>query len=198
MRGLGKRREAVRVVELGRVRPTARPPAATTPSPAVPPCAATWSTCPRASPPRPANLSCTCPPTGPGGPHGRPCGTTSSATQPRNPAPPDPTGPCPPRYPRPDPSNPQQGKAGAGQQITPAPGASTPDRVSPKTADDRSKSPIHGLRLLGPAIVPDRSCNRSKPRGATGLMPLPCRSDDNCLSLLAATAPPKTSPNQAS
>ena len=142
MRGLGKRREAVRVVELGRVRPTARPPAATTPSPAVPPCAATWSTCPRASPPRPANLSCTCPPTGPGGPHGRPCGTTSSATQPRNPAPPDPTGPCPPRYPRPDPSNPQQGKAGAGQQIMHAPGASTPDRVSPKTADDRSKSPI--------------------------------------------------------
>ena len=33
--------------------PRARSPAATTPWPAAPPCAATWSTCPPASPPRP-------------------------------------------------------------------------------------------------------------------------------------------------
>ena len=44
-----------------------------------------------ASPPRPANPPCTCPPTGPGKSSGKPCGTTSSATRPRNPAPPDPT-----------------------------------------------------------------------------------------------------------
>ena len=46
-----------------------------------------------ASPPQPANPPCTCPPTGPAKSSGKPCGTTSSATRPRNPAPPDPTDP---------------------------------------------------------------------------------------------------------
>src|SRR5581483_1094728 len=44
-----------------------------------------------ASPPRPADQCCTYPPTGIGEPDGRPCGTTSSVTRSRNPAPPDPT-----------------------------------------------------------------------------------------------------------
>ena len=59
----------------------------------APPCAATWSTCRPASPPRPANRCCTYQPTGPGKTDGKPCGTTSSAptTRPPNPAPPDPT-----------------------------------------------------------------------------------------------------------
>ncbi|EUA68955.1 putative transposase [Mycobacterium xenopi 4042] len=38
-----------------------------------------------------ANQCCTYPPTGIGEPDGRPCGTTSSVTRSRNPAPPDPT-----------------------------------------------------------------------------------------------------------
>ncbi len=65
--------------------------AVTTPWPAAPPCAAIWSTCRPASPPRPANRCCTYQPTGPGNTDGKRCGTTLSATQPHNPAPPDPT-----------------------------------------------------------------------------------------------------------
>ena len=49
-------------------------------SPAAPPCAATWSTCPPASPRPPAGRRCTCPRTGHGRSGGKPCGTTSSAT----------------------------------------------------------------------------------------------------------------------
>ena len=62
----------------------ARSPAASTPSRAVPPCAATWSTCPPASPRPPASRRCTCPRTGHGRSGGKPCGTTSSATVPRS------------------------------------------------------------------------------------------------------------------
>ena len=111
-------------------------PAAITPSPAAPPCAATWSTCRPASPPRPANPCCTCPPTGPGKSNGRPCGTTSSATRPHNPAPPDPTDQSlstPPSQARPEEP---QGKAGTGQQIThapPRPRPATPHRNPPTT-----------------------------------------------------------------
>ena len=76
-------------------------------------------------------------------PNGKPCGTTSSATRPRNRAPPDPTRPCPPRHPRPDPRNPQQGKAGTGQQIThahPHPRPAAPHRIRrrpPEITDPR-------------------------------------------------------------
>ncbi len=70
---------------------------------------------------RPAGRCCTCPPIGHDKLNGKPCGTTLSATRPRNRGPPDPTGfSCPPA--RPGPRNPQQGKAGTGQQITHAPG----------------------------------------------------------------------------
>ena len=93
---------------------------------------------------------CTCPPTGPDRPHGRPCGTTLSATQPHNRVPPDPPDQSlstPPPQARPE--EPATRKSWCSQPIMHAPGASTPDRVSPKTADDRSKSPIHGFRLRG-------------------------------------------------
>src|SRR5258705_13916188 len=74
------------------------------PWPAAPPCAVTWSTSRPATRPPPANRCCTCRPTGPGRPTGKPCGTTSSATiRRRNRGPPDPHPcPCPPRHPRPD------------------------------------------------------------------------------------------------
>ena len=59
----------------------------------------------------------------PGNFSGRPCGTTSSATQPHNPAPPDPTRPAPvhPATPGPTRGTSQQGKAGTGQPITHVP-----------------------------------------------------------------------------
>ena len=54
------------------------------------------------SPLRPASRCCTYQPTGPGKPDGKLCGTTSSATRPRNRAPPDSTGfSCPPGRPGP-------------------------------------------------------------------------------------------------
>ena len=77
---------------------------------------------------------------------GKPCGTTSSATQPHNPAPPDPTHQSlstPPPQARPEEP---KGKAGTGQPITHAP-PRPPGHASPKPANDCSKSPIHGFRL---------------------------------------------------
>ena len=84
-------------------------PAVITPWPAAPPCAATWSASRPASQHQPANPRCTYPSTGPAKAIGKSCATTSSATQPRNPAPPEPTDPrCPPRHPGPNRRTPKE------------------------------------------------------------------------------------------
>ena len=130
--------------------------AAITPWPVAPPCAATWSTCPPASPPRPANRCCTCQPTGPGKPDGKPCGTTSSApaTRPPNPAPPDPTDQSlstPPSQARP------RNLATRKSWYRPADHACAtaphPAAVQGNRVDDHTKSPIHGFRLRERSVV---------------------------------------------
>jgi hypothetical protein len=85
---LGTLRRQLRVGDLARPSPTTcyAPPAPSpepaTAAPAAPPCAVTWSTSPPAWPDLNAARSCTYPPTGPGNPHGSPCGTTPSADDP--------------------------------------------------------------------------------------------------------------------
>jgi len=85
------------------------------------------------------------PPTGPGKSGGKPCGTTSSATSTGRTTPRHLTGQAFPVYsaaPVPT-EEPRQGK------LVQASGSHMHHRVRPLTelADDRSKSPIHGLRL---------------------------------------------------
>ncbi len=94
---------------------------ATSPWPAGPPCAATWSTSRPASRPRPAHQYCTCSSTGPSELGGKPCGTTSSVICRLTAS----AKPCPPRHPRPDPRNPK-GK------LVPASGSHMPRHNRPQ------------------------------------------------------------------
>ena len=79
---------------------------------------------------------------------GKPCGTTSSATRPPNPAPPDPTRQplsTPPSPARPEePRNKEKLVQASRSRMR---HRATPGRISPKPANDHTKSPIHGFRL---------------------------------------------------
>src|SRR5271157_4799223 len=115
-----------------------------TPSRAAPPCAATWSTCPPASPRPPVSRCCTCPRTGHGRSGGKPCGTTSSATARRSHEQDDPYIPCPPAIPGPTPET--RGKLlQASRSLMPTPFRTAP--IVQNQPRDGTKSLIRGFRL---------------------------------------------------
>ena len=94
-----------------------------------------------------AGRYCTCPPTGPGKPNGRPCGSTSSATRQPNHAPPEPTDQSvstPPPQARPEEPHRKSWYRPADHTCAATP---TAPLTAPKRADDDSKPPVHGSRL---------------------------------------------------